>query len=104
LIPGLFARVRVSSGPRPDVIVVPDRAVQQQLDRYFVTVVGADDKAEMRAVVPGPRMGNQWVITEGLKSGDRVIVEGIQKARPGAPLKVTLLSREELSASGPSAL
>jgi membrane fusion protein (multidrug efflux system) len=101
LIPGLFARVRVSSGPRPDVIVVPDRAVQQQLDRFFVTVAGADDKAEMRPVVTGPRMGNQWVITEGLKSGDRVIVEGVQKARPGAPLKVTLLSQDELNASGP---
>jgi RND family efflux transporter MFP subunit len=104
LIPGLFARVRVSSGARHDVIVVPDRAVQQQLDRYFVTVAGADDKAEMRAIVPGPRMGNRWVITDGLKSGDRVVVEGIQKARPGAPLKVTLLSQEELSAPLPGAL
>lgn len=95
LLPGLFARIRVSADTREDAIVVPDRAVQQQLDRFFVTVAGADDKAEMRAVVPGPRLGNQWIIAEGLKAGDRVVIEGIQKARPGAPLKVTLVSADQ---------
>jgi membrane fusion protein (multidrug efflux system) len=95
LIPGLFARIRVTAEELADAVVIPDRAVQQQLNRYFVTVVGAGDKAEMRAVVPGARMGNRWVITEGLKGGDRVVVEGIQKARPGAPLKVTLISPDQ---------
>ena len=95
LMPGLFARIRVSADTREDAILVPDRAVQQQLDRFFVTVAGADDKAEMRAVVPGPRLGNQWIIADGLKVGDRVVVEGIQKARPGAPLKVTLVSADQ---------
>ena len=103
LIPGLFARVRVTADERHDVIVLPDRAVQQQLGRYFVTVVGEGDKAEMRPVVPGLRMGNEWIIDEGLKSGDRVVVEGIQKARPGAALKITPITPAELNAPAPAA-
>jgi membrane fusion protein, multidrug efflux system len=103
LIPGLFARIRITAEQRQDAIVVPDRAVQQQLGRYFVTVVGEGDKAEMRPVVPGPRMGNQWIITDGLKSGDRVIVEGIQKARPGAQLKIKLVTADELNTAEPAA-
>ena len=52
----------------------------------------------MRAVQPGPRLGNRWVINEGLKAGDRVVVEGVQKARPGAPLKVTVITADQLDA------
>jgi membrane fusion protein (multidrug efflux system) len=102
LIPGLFARIRVTSEERTDAIAIPDRAVQQQLNRYFVTVVGAGDKAEMRAIVPGPRLGTRWIIDDGLKSGDRVIVEGIQKARPGTLLKVTLVPAEQFDAAAQS--
>ena len=98
LIPGLFARIRIMADDLHDSIVLPDRAVQQQLGRYFVIVVGEGDKAEMRAIHPGPRLGNQWVITDGLEAGDRVVVEGILKARPGAPLKVTLITAAELNA------
>lgn len=99
LLPGLFARIRVTSERRADAIVIPDRAVQQQLGRYFVIVVGADDKAEMRAVQLGARLGNEWIINDGLKSGDRVVVEGVLKARPGAPLKVTMITAAELNAA-----
>ena len=98
LIPGLFARIRIVADDLHDAIVVPDRAVQQQLGRYFVIAVGEGDKAEMRAVHLGPRLGNQWVITDGLKTGDRVVVEGVMKARPGAPLKVTPITAAELNA------
>jgi membrane fusion protein (multidrug efflux system) len=97
LIPGLFARIRVMAEARPNAIVLPDRAVQQQLGRYFVIVVGPDDKAEMRAVQPGTRMGNQWIIDQGLEPGERVVVEGVQKARPGAPLKVTMITPDALN-------
>lgn len=99
LIPGLFGRIRIMARNLADAIVIPDRAVQQQLGRYFVIVVGEGDKAEMRPVQPGPRLGNQWVISEGLKAGDRVVVEGVQKARPGSPLKVTAITAEELNAA-----
>lgn len=98
LIPGLFARIRVTAEQRTQAIVVPDRCVQQQLGRYFVIVVGEGDKAEMRAIRPGPRMGNQWIVDDGLRAGDRVVVEGVQKARPGSPLKVTLITADQLDA------
>jgi membrane fusion protein (multidrug efflux system) len=95
LIPGMFARVRATTGQPMNAMVVPDRAVQEQLGKYFLTVVGADDKAELRPVVLGPRFGNRQVIQSGLNAGDRVIVEGLQKARPGSPVKVTPVSIEE---------
>ncbi|HSQ69456.1 MAG TPA: efflux RND transporter periplasmic adaptor subunit [Steroidobacteraceae bacterium] len=98
LRPGLFARIRVIAERRSGVIMLPDRAVQQQLGRYFVTVVGEGDKAETRPVELGPRLGNRVVIEQGLEVGDRVVVEGIQKARPGTPLIVTMVTPEELAA------
>jgi membrane fusion protein (multidrug efflux system) len=96
LVPGLFARIRVTAEERPSAIVVPDRAVQQQLGRYFVTAVGKDNVAEARPVTLGPRVGNKWVIDEGLSAGDRIVVEGLQKARPGTPLNPTLITAAEL--------
>ncbi len=95
LIPGMFARVRATTGQPMNALVVPDRAVQEQLGKYFLTVVGADDKAELRPVVLGPRFGNRQVIQSGLTAGDRVIVEGLQKARPGSPVKVIPVSIDE---------
>lgn len=97
LIPGLFARIRVTSERLTHAIAIPDRAVQQQLGRYFVIVIGAGDKAEMRAVQPGPRLGTQWVINDGLMPGDRVVVEGLQKARPGAPVKPIAITADALT-------
>jgi membrane fusion protein (multidrug efflux system) len=88
LLPGLFARVRATGRELTNALVIPDRAVQEQLGRYFVTVVGAGDKAELRPVELGPRFGNRQVIQSGLQANDRVVVEGIQKARPGATLTV----------------
>jgi membrane fusion protein (multidrug efflux system) len=95
LIPGMFARVRATTGRAINAMVVPDRAVQEQLGKYFLTVVGAEDKAELRPVTLGPRFGNRQVIASGLEPGDRVVVEGLQKARPGSPLKVVAVSLED---------
>ena len=97
LRPGLFARIRVTAERRSGVIMLPDRAVQQQLGRYFVTVVGDGDKAESRPVELGPRLGNQVVIEKGVAAGDRVVVEGIQKARPGTPLIVKMVTAADLA-------
>jgi membrane fusion protein (multidrug efflux system) len=102
-VPGLFARIRVVAEERPDAIVVPDRAVQQQLGRYFVTVVGADNKAEARPVKLGPRLGTSWVIEDGVKPGDKLVVEGLQKALPGTPLNPVVVSEAELQANPPAA-
>jgi membrane fusion protein (multidrug efflux system) len=95
LIPGLFARVRANGGTLASALVVPDRAVQEQLGKYFVTVVGTEDKAELRPVTLGPRFGNRQVVQDGLKAGDRVVVEGQQKARPGTPLTVVPVTLED---------
>jgi membrane fusion protein, multidrug efflux system len=95
LIPGMFVRVRATTGQPVSALVVPDRAVQEQLGKYFLTVVGAEDKAELRPVVLGPRFGNRQVINSGIESGDRVVVEGLQKARPGSPLKVVAVALED---------
>lgn len=95
LIPGMFARVRATSGDPVSALVVPDRAVQEQLGKYFLTVVGDGDKAEMRPVTLGARFGNRQVIQSGLKAGDKVVVEGLQKARPGAAVKVVAVTLED---------
>jgi membrane fusion protein (multidrug efflux system) len=103
LVPGLFARIRIIAEERPGAIVIPDRAVQQQLGRYFVTAVGADNKAEARPVKLGPRLGTYWVIEEGVKPGDRLVVEGVQKAAPGTPLNPVVVTDAELQAGPASA-
>jgi membrane fusion protein (multidrug efflux system) len=103
LLPGLFARVRGTSGRLENALVVPDRAVQEQLGRGVLTVVGEDGKAELRPVELGERFGNRQVINSGLAAGDRVVVEGLQKARPGTPLKVTPVTLEDFDRPGAGA-
>jgi membrane fusion protein (multidrug efflux system) len=98
LVPGLFARIRIVAEEREGVVLLPDRAVQQQLGRYFVTAVGKDGKAEIRPVTPGPRLGNRWVIEDGLVAGDQVVVEGTLKARPGTPLQAIVVDADTLEA------
>jgi membrane fusion protein (multidrug efflux system) len=86
LRPGLFARARVLGKPIEAAVVVPQRAVQEIQGSYQVGVVGAEAKAEIRPVKLGPRTGSDWVIASGLKAGENVIVEGLQKVRTGAPV------------------
>jgi membrane fusion protein, multidrug efflux system len=100
LIPGLFARVRASGESRTSALMVPDRAIVEQLGRYFVTVVGAGNKAEPRPVQLGPRAAGLVVIDKGLQAGDTVVVEGVLKARPGTILKPVPVTEAEL-ARGP---
>jgi membrane fusion protein, multidrug efflux system len=83
LRPGQFAKVRATVEKKPDALVVPQLAVQEVQGAYQVAVVGADNKVSMRGVKAGARVGNQWVIDEGLKPGERVVVEGLQKVRDG---------------------
>ena len=83
LRPGMNARVRIVYDVAQDALLVPQRAVTEMLGKYFLSVVGEGDKVEQRPVTPGPRIGDQWLIESGLKVGDRVIVDGLQSARPG---------------------
>jgi len=84
ILPGQFGRVRVASTERKNVILVPQRAVQEMQGLQSVFTVDADNKVLARSVVTGERVGDRWIIQQGLKPGDRVIVEGVQKVRPGA--------------------
>lgn len=88
LRPGLFARVRFPRQVVKDAIVVPQRAVQELLATYSVVVVTAENKAEFRPVQVGARLGSNWLIATGLKAGERVVVEGAAKLRPGMPVQV----------------
>ena len=92
LLPGMFARVQASGEIRKNAIVIPQRAVQELLGKTFVTVVAEGDKAEQRPVKMGPRIGANWVVEDGLKPGERVVIEGAMKARPGTPVKVTIIN------------
>ena len=81
--PGLFARIRLVSDSSQTVALAPDRAVATDLGKRYVVVVGANNKAEYRTVEIGPLAGNLRIIRTGLKPGDRVIVGGLQKVKPG---------------------
>jgi membrane fusion protein (multidrug efflux system) len=87
LLPGQFVRVRLGGFVRDSAIAVPQRAVQQALGRQFVYVVGRGDTVASRDVQPGPWAGSRWIIEKGLASGDRVVVDGAQKAAPGGRVR-----------------
>ncbi len=87
LLPGQFVRVRFKGTLKTGAILVPQRAVQQGAKGSIVFVVGKDDKVEMREIVATSWQGNQWIVEEGVHVGDRIIVEGLHKIAPGAPVK-----------------
>ena len=84
ILPGQFGRVRVTTSEQKNAIVVPLRALQELQGLQSVFTVGTDSKVLARSIVPGDRVGDRIIVTQGLKPGDRVIVEGVQKVRPGA--------------------
>ncbi len=86
LLPGQFGRVRFQTDDRKDAILIPQRAVQQVQSLQTVYTVGAGNKVEARAVTTGDRVGDDWIIEQGLKPGDSVIVEGQMHIRPGVPV------------------
>jgi membrane fusion protein (multidrug efflux system) len=84
LRPGGFATVRALMSEQKGAILIPQRAVSDTQGKYLVAVVGSDSKVDIRMVKVGPRIGSDWIISEGLKPGEAVVAEGIQKVRPGA--------------------
>ncbi len=90
LRPGLFGRVRVVLEERPNTLVVPQRAVQVMQGVPSVLVVGNDDRVALRTVTLGERYQDFFIVTEGLKPGDRVVVEGLQRAIPGQKVTPTI--------------
>ncbi|MRS89991.1 efflux RND transporter periplasmic adaptor subunit [Enterobacteriaceae bacterium RIT714] len=90
LLPGMFVRAVIDEGVQPDAILVPQQGVTRTpRGDATVLVVNAKEQIEMRNVVASQAIGNRWLITEGLKEGDRVVVSGLQKAHPGATVVAT---------------
>lgn len=88
LLPGQFVRVKLITGERDGVFLVPQTAVLSGDKGKFVFVVGADGKAEPHPVQTGDWQGKDWVILGGLKAGDKIITDNLMKVRPGAPVKI----------------
>lgn len=86
LRPGGFGRIRASVRTQEGALLIPQRAVIELQGSYQVAVVGNDNKVSIRPVKVGDRVGNLWIVTEGVKAGERVVVEGVQKLRDGAPV------------------
>ncbi len=91
LRPGQFARVRIMGRMIKDGILIPQRCVMELQGLYSVYVVDANDTVATREIEIGPRVASSWLITQGLKPGEKVVYEGLQKARDGATVKPTVV-------------
>jgi membrane fusion protein (multidrug efflux system) len=89
LRPGQFARVRVAVAEKENAILVPQRAIQELQGAKTVMVVDAQNKVQVRTIRLGDKAENYYIVLEGLNAGERVIVEGMQKARPGGEVKIS---------------
>ncbi len=89
LLPGMFVRAVVKEGVHDQAILVPQQAVARDVKGNPVTlVVGAEDKVQPRPLTLDRALGDQWLVAAGLAAGERVIIEGMQKVRPGAPVRI----------------
>ncbi|HCM1978807.1 TPA: multidrug efflux RND transporter periplasmic adaptor subunit AcrA [Salmonella enterica subsp. houtenae serovar 47:z36:-] len=103
LLPGMFVRARLQEGTKPTALLVPQQGVTRTpRGDATVLVVGADNKVEIRQIVASQAIGDKWLVTDGLKAGDRVVVSGLQKVRPGAQVKVQEITADnkQQAASG----
>ncbi len=91
-------RVIVPAFDSPQAIRIPQQAVQELQGTKSVFVVAEGDKVESRQIMTSHRLGNEWVVASGLAAGDRVVVEGIGKLRPGAPVRPVALASVSNSA------
>ncbi|EDS5973610.1 multidrug efflux RND transporter periplasmic adaptor subunit AcrA [Salmonella enterica subsp. enterica] len=103
LLPGMFVRARLQEGTKPTALLVPQQGVTRTpRGDATVLMVGADNKVETRQIVASQAIGDKWLVTDGLKAGDRVVVSGLQKVRPGAQVKVQEITADnkQQAASG----
>ena len=106
LLPGQYVRVRLSQTEVPNGILLPQQAVKRTGQGDSVIVVEADGKPTPRPVKVGSAQGNQWIVLDGLKAGEQVVVDGFQKmAAPGAPVKPVPWKKDAAApaAAGPAA-
>ncbi|MCZ3382936.1 multidrug efflux RND transporter periplasmic adaptor subunit AcrA [Kosakonia sp. SOY2] len=106
LLPGMFVRARLEEGVNPNAMLVPQQGVARTpRGDATVMVVGEGDKVEIRNITATQAIGDKWLVTDGLKTGDRVIITGLQKVKPGAQVKaqeVTSDNKEQAQAGGQS--
>jgi membrane fusion protein (multidrug efflux system) len=88
LIPGQYIPLRMIAGNQPDALLIPESALLQTQEGTYVYVVGKDNKVEKRMVTTGASHEHQWIIKKGLKKGEQVIAQGLQKVRPGMEVKI----------------
>lgn len=100
LLPGQFGKVRIETNLRNNVILVPQRAIQQLQSLQTILVVGADNKVQLKTVTTSDRVGDALIVDQGLKPGDRVIVEGQLRVRPGMPVSPAPYKEPAGAASG----
>ncbi len=96
LMPGMFARVKLTGEVIPRAILVPQRAVQQLLCKSFVMVVGKENKSEARTVELGDQVGSYFIVNSGISTSDTVIVEGLTNLREGVELNITNVTPSEM--------
>ncbi len=99
LLPGTYVRVRLEQGVRPGTITVPQQAVMRTPDGSIVMTVTAEGKVVPRPVKTAGAYGTNWIVSDGLKQGDVIIVEGLQKAKPGATVKPSPWQRPDQAAA-----
>ena len=87
LRPGQYGRVRTSTRTQVGALLIPQRAVTELQGAFQVAVVDNENKVEVRSVKTGERVGNQWIVNQGLKPGERVVAEGVQKVRTGMTVR-----------------
>lgn len=100
LLPGQFVRARINAGINPNGIQIPQRAVTVSEKGASVMLVGPNNVATPRPIKVGELVGGKWIVTSGLRPGERVIVNGLQKVRPGSPVTVTPPGRRGSQAGG----
>ena len=92
LVPGLYVNLAVEGKDKTNLPLIPQAAVQENQSGRFVLVVTSDNQVESRQITVGRRIGPMWVVKGGLETGEKIIIEGLQKVRPGAPVAPTLVS------------
>jgi len=105
LLPGMFVRARLDEGTKPNALLVPQQGVTRTpTGQATAMVVGADNKVEERKLTANQAIGDKWLVTSGLKDGDKVIVSGLQRVKPGATVTPQEMSEDsDQKASQPGA-
>lgn len=100
LLPGLFVAVLLSEDDPENALLIPSIAVQEDQVGYFVLVVNSEEQVETRRIETGRRVGIDWIVTSGLKGGERVIIDGLQKVRPGQTVSAYAADGPRLTGGG----